>query len=255
MTSPDPIQAALDFQKGSEKAFEYFFKLLRPRLEYYAFRILDDKDEAADVVEDSFINIWATHQTFSHPKIIKSWLYTTVRNTCFKLIQRKKVFGRIEKDLIILSAPDIEDSKENQMIRAEVIGEIYYSFGNLPEDCRKILSLLYKDGLTVKEVSLRLDLSLSCVKTQKGRGLQMIRDMVLHGIVPAGVIIRMSSEKKKKVVEYEKKQRDERKERNEKIVKLRNKGWLFKDIAKKVFLHPVSCQQIYLKQISKNNTP
>jgi RNA polymerase sigma-70 factor (ECF subfamily) len=246
---------ALAFQRGEERGFAYFFDLLRPRLQYYAFRILKDEDEAADAVEDGFIKIWANRETIHHPKQIKAWMYTTVRNLCLNLIQRKKVFGKIEKDLTILSAPDIEDSKENQMIRAEVIGEIYYSFGNLPEDCRKILSLLYKDGLTVKEVSLRLDLSLSCVKTQKGRGLQMIRDMVLHGIVPAGVIIRMSSEKKKKVVEYEKKQRDERKERNEKIVKLRNKGWLFKDIAKKVFLHPVSCQQIYLKQISKNNTP
>jgi hypothetical protein len=32
MTSPDPIQATLDFQKGSEKAFEYFFNLLQPQL-------------------------------------------------------------------------------------------------------------------------------------------------------------------------------------------------------------------------------
>jgi DNA-binding NarL/FixJ family response regulator len=66
----------------------------------------------------------------------------------------------------------------------------------------------------------------------------------------------MNADKKKKVAEYEKKQREEEiKKRNEKIIKLRKKGWRFKDIAKEVFMHPASCKQIYLKQISQNNTP
>src|ERR1044071_8998431 len=70
------------FQRGEEKGFTYFFNELYPALLYFAFRILNDKAASKDIVEDSFIKIWERHSSFNHPKVIKSWLYTTVRNGC-----------------------------------------------------------------------------------------------------------------------------------------------------------------------------
>src|SRR3954469_8578611 len=82
----DYVQA---FQRGEEKGFTYFFNELYPALLYFAFRIIDDKPAAKDIVEESFIKIWERHTTFTHNKVIKSWLYTTVRNACIDW-QRKQ---------------------------------------------------------------------------------------------------------------------------------------------------------------------
>ena len=163
------------FQRGEEQGFNYFFKTLYPALVYYAFRILNDRPVAEDVVGESFIKIWERHSTFSHPQVIKSWLYTTVRNTCINKLQERKRKLAQEQNLAKQMQDVHEGTALQDMILSEVIGQLHATIQVLPTECRKIFQMLYIQGKTVREVAEELDLSISTIKNQKARGLSIIR--------------------------------------------------------------------------------
>jgi RNA polymerase sigma-70 factor (family 1) len=172
----DDIQDhVLAFQRGEEKGFTYFFNSLYPALLYYAFRILNDKPSAEDVVGESFIKIWERHATFSHPKVIKSWLYTTVRNGCLNRLQQQQRTMIQHEKLARYQEGAHESYALHDIIRAEVIRELHENIESLPTACRQIFKMMYIQGKTVREIADELHLSISTIKNQKARGLTLLR--------------------------------------------------------------------------------
>lgn len=169
----EAVRAVLSFQRGEEKGFTYFFNLLYSSLHYYAVRIVNDTDTAEDVVEESFIKIWERHSTFTNPKVVRSWMYTTVKNGALGRLQQ---FSRDEKrnNDIGYNGELIEPSIENKMIQAEVYGELMNHIDDLPTGCKRIFKLLYKEGMSSREASEALNLSISTIKNQKARGIGLI---------------------------------------------------------------------------------
>lgn len=163
------------FQRGEESGFTYFFNSLYPALLYYAFRILNDKPAAEDVVEESFIKIWERHNSFSHHQVIKSWLYTTVRNACLNKLQQEQRQNAHKELLAKEQEGSYQNSPLNNIIITEVITEVHSTIKVLPTECRKIFEMMYIQGKTVREIAEELQLSISTIKNQKARGLEILR--------------------------------------------------------------------------------
>lgn len=169
---------ALAFQRGDEKGFEYFYTTLRPSLLYFALRVLNDRDWAEDAVENAFVKAWETYPTMRHPKAIKSWLYTTVRNNC--LLHKKKIAVAsrhlpIYSETIETVAPDIYNEIEQAEISSIVYGELHDHIRSLPKECRNIFRRIYIQGKSVTETAKELKISISTVKNQKYRGIEIIK--------------------------------------------------------------------------------
>ena len=70
---------------------------------------------------------------------------------------------------------DLRQHPEGDIIRAEFYGELYRAINTLPPECRKIFTMLYLEGKTVRETAEELGLALTTVKTQKVRGLAALK--------------------------------------------------------------------------------
>lgn len=168
----DQVEA---FQRGEEKGFTYFFNNLYPALLYYAFRIINDKPAARDIVEDSFVKIWERHTTFNHHRVIKSWLYTTVRNGCIDWQRKKQTDQLREEELAHWQKTNSEAQAMQEMIRAEVTAKIYHAITHLPPRCQQVFKLLYIEGKTLKQVAEELQLSINTIKNHKAHGLNLLK--------------------------------------------------------------------------------
>src|SRR5580693_7793206 len=113
-----------DFRMGSQKAFARLFRQLYPTLCYYALRFTDDQGTAEDIVEESFIKIWERRETFIHYKVLRSFLYSTVRNACLNWLQQKNRHV-VHEQQIALNAEYSEESILENIVRAEVFNDIY----------------------------------------------------------------------------------------------------------------------------------
>jgi RNA polymerase sigma-70 factor (ECF subfamily) len=81
----------------------------------------------------------------------------------------------MQTEINYLTPVDVNDNAEGDIIRAEFYGELYRAIHTLPPECRKIFTMLYIEGKTVRETAEELGLALSTVKTQKARGLAALK--------------------------------------------------------------------------------
>jgi len=175
----------LAFQQGEEKGFDFFFREFFPSLCFFANHILDNRCEAEDIASSAFIKIWKRHSQFNDAKNIRSYLYQIVRNDCFSFLQQKNRSAKVQKEIEYLTVANFEDNYEADIIRAEFYSELYLAINSLPKECRKVFTMLYIQGKTIKEISKELNLSLSTIKTQKYRGLVILKKK----IVPLSIVL------------------------------------------------------------------
>ncbi len=168
------MEMAEKFSAGYEDAFRYFFNKLYPALKYYAFRILNDEPTSDDAVSTAFERIWDRKDTFTHPKVIKSWLYTTTRNECLNMLQNNQRRDTLVSNYAKYTEGDHEASPEEKVVIKEQLKELYEYLDDLPNACRTVFYMLYKDGKSVRQTAMELDLSISTIKNQKARGLGLI---------------------------------------------------------------------------------
>ena len=165
------------FQEGGEPAFKTVFEALFPAVCYYIFRITGDIAASEDIAEESFIKIWDRRERLVNMKVLKSYLYTTARNASFKWLKTKQRESQIGSALHILSEKNHQSILED-LVHAEVLRDIYSTLDTLPGQCRKIMRMLYIEGKTVRETAEELQLCIGTIKTQKAKGIAVLKKKI-----------------------------------------------------------------------------
>lgn len=163
--------AIQSFQNGEEQGFNYFFRKFYPSLCMFAKRYVPDSGIAEDVVSESFLKVWDKREGFTNATALSSYLYRTVYHGCLRWLEKEE--RRMVKD-------EVEEKieEENYLVnitRTETIRELYAAMNTLPKECKKVFNLLYVEGKSVREAAEELAVSISTVKAQKARGLQLLR--------------------------------------------------------------------------------
>lgn len=164
-----------DLREGDEKAFSQIFRMLYPAMCFYALRYTGDQAAAEDVAEGALLKIWERHTNFYNYQVLRSFLYRVVHNDSVNWIKYRERRGAHEKEMA-LHAEFAEASVLENIVRAEVFNDVYAAFAKLPPRCRQIISMIFFEGKKTREVAEELDLSIGTVKTQKARGLMLMRN-------------------------------------------------------------------------------
>ena len=161
-------------QKEQKCKPEDVFKEYYGRLCYFVYQFVPDKTIAEDLVQDAFLAYWDSKSKFSdHPRAIKDFLYTAVRNSSLNYLKREKVreryFFRRQED-------DFENEKVlGAIIKAEAMANLHKAVFQLPESCRKVFLLAYFQGLSNPEIAQELNISVNTVRNHKSYGLKILR--------------------------------------------------------------------------------
>jgi RNA polymerase sigma-70 factor (family 1) len=162
------------FKQGDTKALNYVYKLYNRPLRYFAEELVHDRQEAEDIVAETFIKLWARYAHFESLLSIRAFIYITTRNACLDYINLSHKKDNRNKELFYLSSDD-EQPIIHSMIKAEILGEIYREIEALPQECKKVFKLCYLEGLRNQEIADLLKLSIHTVKNQKARAIRLIR--------------------------------------------------------------------------------
>jgi len=170
--NPDLIK---EFQEGDPHAFTYFFQLHYRPLCYFASQLVGNQQDAEDIVKDTYVKLWQKHTDFATPQNIKAFLYITTRNACLNFLRHIQVKESSRKELLYLEEEKGQELIINQMIRAELMQEIYTEIEKLPEKRRMVFKLAYLEGLKNDEIADQMRISIHTVKEHKGKALQFLR--------------------------------------------------------------------------------
>ena len=124
--------------------FETIFRCHYRPLTMYALRYTENIDDAEDIVQQSFIDIWERLSGGMAIDNLKAYLYTVVRN------------GSSERDAQLWTAID-----------------------RLPKARKRIFLLSKRDGLTYKEIADELGISIKTVEHQISKAIKTLRNTAI----------------------------------------------------------------------------
>ena len=140
----------------------------------HAFLRLKNEDEAKDLVQELFTNLWYKRESLSPERNISNYLYTATRNRIFDLISRKNLESRYISEL-----PQSIDTAEcitDFAVRESQLRElIHKEIEALPEKMRSVFKLSRNENLSHKEIAARLNLSEQSVRSHIKNALRILR--------------------------------------------------------------------------------
>ena len=166
----------LQIEQGSPSAFDALYEKYWAKAYSNAYKRLKDTDQAKDIVQDIFINIWLRKET--HIDNFPAYVKTAIRNRVFKLAEKQKMTCHFLDKLQNISSTDLNADAE---IRRE---EFYSAYENLvatlPPKRQIIFRLRFQEDLTTKAIADQLDLTRKTVQNQLGKAIEQLRVSLLH---------------------------------------------------------------------------
>jgi RNA polymerase sigma-70 factor (ECF subfamily) len=171
-----------EFLNGNENSFEMLFKLHYESLCRYAYSFLNDKDEAEDVVQNTFVNVWQKRESILIQSSLKSYLFGMVRNGCLNKLKHEKVKSDYAAFSVIPEATH-EASTASLATSNELALMINNAIDSLPEQCRLVFKLSRFENMKYAEIAKHLNISEKTVENQMGKALRVMREHLKEYLV------------------------------------------------------------------------
>jgi len=169
--------------KGDAQAFAELYEQSSSLLYTLALRILNNRDEAAELLQDVYIEVWRKAGNFDQKRgSPMAWLITMTRSRAIDRIRASTSRGRTVTDSLEQSRAeelqsDLPDPLETHAMEElrTLVGE---AFTDLPAAQQEALELSFYDGLTHAEIAARLDKPIGTIKTRIKLGMNKLRYML-----------------------------------------------------------------------------
>ncbi|MBB93740.1 MAG: RNA polymerase subunit sigma [Rhodobacteraceae bacterium] len=160
---------------GDRQAFSELFDHAGPKLFGLCLRVLKDRAEAQDALQDSFVKVWRHADRFEvsdhHPM---SWLITIARNTAIDRLRALKAHEDIDDHTHHLTGRGA--GPEAAAIARSEAARIRACLAELPEDRRNAVQRAYLEGDSYADLADRYGIPLNTVRTWLRRGLMALRE-------------------------------------------------------------------------------
>jgi len=155
--------------------FERTFKSLYRPLCLFALQYLKQIEDAEDIVQQAFADVWEKNNSGNSINNLKAYLYQAVRNRSLSLITQSPALQTMD------SLPDVQDhNEEEQIMYAERDARLWAAIDKLPPERKKIFLLSKRDGLKYQEIANQLKLSIKTVENQMGKALKTLRETAVR---------------------------------------------------------------------------
>ena len=144
------------FQSGNHLIFERIYQELSPKMYGICLRYASDKDEAKDILQDSFIKIYHQIKTFRNEGSFEGWARKIVVNTALEYYKSKIKWQNV-------SLNDMEDvfevENDDDILSDLRFQEMLLLVQELPPTYRLVFNLYVFDGMKHEEIAKNLCIS------------------------------------------------------------------------------------------------
>ncbi|MGB0930867.1 MAG: RNA polymerase sigma-70 factor, partial [Chitinophagales bacterium] len=153
------------------QAFEEYYQPLCN----FAYKFVKDRDEAEDVVQPVFINLWKKRTELQLNSKLSSYLFSATKNNALMTLRRRE-YNSMYVEHVKHRADRIYDEEIGKEEEALLLKEkITKAIHTLPPKCQQIFKLSKLSGLTYKEIADDLSISTKTVENQMSKALRILR--------------------------------------------------------------------------------
>lgn len=139
----------------------------------FALRMLNNSQEAEDIVQEVFIKLWKMKNSLYQYKNIGGFAMTINKNMCYDKLRSKK------QEAVSIDSLQIENSDEDvvkKMDNDSMIEQIEKMVEKLPEQQKTIFQLRDIEGYEYEDISKILSLSINTVRVNLSRTRKRIKE-------------------------------------------------------------------------------
>ncbi len=182
MDQRSDLELIHEFKNGNDKAFNLLVLRYQEKIYWVVRRLLPDHDEADDVVQDIFVKVYRSLNSFKGDSSFYTWLYRIAVNLSLNEIRRKKNRKTFALDDTIMQHESDEMLPLERMERDERTRLIKEAIARLPEKQKKVFVLRYYEELPYEEISKILKTSVGGLKANYFHAVKKIGEYVKHGL-------------------------------------------------------------------------
>jgi RNA polymerase sigma-70 factor, ECF subfamily len=173
-------EAVQRFLRGEEEAFSRIVHSWERRIYNLAWRMLNNREDAQDIVQETFLSVFKSIRNLRTPESFSTWLYQIALNHC-------RARRRSRNLDVSLDDPATDQAGDNKLLLPvapsagktrdplEAIDLIQKSLAGLSEDHRTAIILKEYMGLSLEEVANIMDCPLSTAKSRLYHGLREVQ--------------------------------------------------------------------------------
>jgi RNA polymerase sigma-70 factor (ECF subfamily) len=171
---------------ANPETIEELFEALESPLLSYALRLVSERSQAEDIVQEAFMRL---HANFAEVREPRRWLYRTAHNLA---LNQRRAANKIvplaathSESSIPAEAADPQPLPDEQIVRLEGIGLVRLSLESLDERSRELVRLKINENLSYKEIASRTGLTIGHVGYLLHHAIKAIAvELAKNGIVP-----------------------------------------------------------------------
>jgi RNA polymerase sigma-70 factor (ECF subfamily) len=164
---------------GDQAALGAIFRAFVLPLSAFAYRSVQSRDTAAELVQDVFYRIWRGHARWEVEGSLKAYLYRATRNRVLDFLRHEKIERRWAERSVREHADEVARShapEDEAMETRDRVAALERALDNLPERRRLVFVLRWRDGLSHQEIADRMGVTVKTVENQLTRAIQALRE-------------------------------------------------------------------------------
>ena len=174
-------------QKGDKKSVSLLVNKYSSRIYAVAFRLMQNEEDAEDVLQETFIIMLNKLGTFEGKSSLYTWLYRVATNVALGKLRKKKnvddsrSFDKIEfENISSLELADWPDHLEENFDTDEFRKCLQKAMNELPDHYRTVFILRDLEGHSTRNTAKILEISEANVKVRLMRARLYLRDQLAY---------------------------------------------------------------------------
>lgn len=172
------IEMVTDCQQGDKRALNTLVRQLQKPVYNAAYRMLGNRDEAADVTQTTFLKVFENIQRFNPNYRLFSWTYRIAMNEAIDSIKRRNRTKPLEHAL-----KSDADLPQEAAAASQLADEVQASLMELKEEHRAVIVLRYFSDCSYADIGRILKLPENTVKSRLFTARQQMKNKLHeHGV-------------------------------------------------------------------------
>jgi RNA polymerase sigma-70 factor (ECF subfamily) len=171
---------------GQIDQFHELVKRYEHKLYNFSLRMCREHQDAEDMVQDTFLNVFKYLKDFRYETKFKNWLYKVAASSCIKKRRKSKFAPERELSLDEFRPNDEAEAPDQvpawaqmpleKLLDAELTGAVHQGILAIPKKYRMVIVLRDIEGFSTAETAQILNLSPANVKVRLHRARLFLRD-------------------------------------------------------------------------------
>lgn len=179
LLEPDVLAAA----QGDRQAFGRLVEASATTVCSISLAIVRNVDASEDIAQNVYLAAWQSLGQLRNPKSFLPWLRQMTRNQAHRYLRdssrRRSHHASSKEDDLLASVVDPSPHAQEGLERQETHNLLAEILSELPDSAREVITLYYREGRSVRQVSQLLDLSEEAVKQRLSRARRQVRAELL----------------------------------------------------------------------------